>query len=83
MKSLDETQIYALYESCVLKPLIDSKTIASKFGVSLSDVEDQLKIGTEVEFEHTDDELIARTIASHHLYERLDYYTKLKQVESN
>jgi hypothetical protein len=41
----------------------------------------QLKIGTEVEMEHTDNRQVAETIAKKHLDEMPDYYTKLKKME--
>jgi hypothetical protein len=43
--------------------------------------EEQLKIGTEHELEHTDDEDTAREIAMDHLAEDPDYYKKLKKIE--
>lgn len=44
---------------------------------------DQLSKGIEIEKEHTDNEIIAKIIAKDHLDECKDYYTKLKQMESN
>ena len=41
---------------------------------------EQLKEGTAVEMEHTDDEKIARKIAMDHLAENPEYYQKLKQA---
>lgn len=38
----------------------------------------ELKIGTEVELEHTDDLGVAAKIAMDHLAEHPDYYTRLK-----
>lgn len=40
----------------------------------------QLKIGIEVELEHTTDKKIAEIIAKHHLAEDPKYYTKLKTL---
>jgi antitoxin component of MazEF toxin-antitoxin module len=40
----------------------------------------QLKIGMEVEKEHTDDPEIAKEIAKAHLSERPDYYKKLLEA---
>ena len=41
----------------------------------------QLKMGIEVEKEHTDDPEIAKAIAKAHLSEIKDYYTRLKKME--
>jgi hypothetical protein len=42
----------------------------------------ELKMGTEVEKEHTDDPAVSQAIADDHLDEIPDYYTRLKQMES-
>jgi hypothetical protein len=42
---------------------------------------EQLKIGIEVEHEHTKDSKIAEIIAKHHLEEDPEYYTKLKKAK--
>jgi hypothetical protein len=42
---------------------------------------DALREGTQVEFEHTDSEGMAREIAMDHLTEDPEYYKKLKQIE--
>lgn len=44
---------------------------------------DQLKMGIEVEAEHTDDPAIAKEIAKDHLAEVSDYYTRLKKMEAD
>jgi hypothetical protein len=41
----------------------------------------QLKMGTKVEMEHTNDPKLARRIATHHLEEHPQYYTFLKKME--
>ena len=41
---------------------------------------EQLKIGIEVEKEHTNDPNVAETIAKKHLDETPDYYKKLKKA---
>lgn len=41
----------------------------------------QLKIGIEVELEHTNIRKVAETIAKQHLEEDPQYYTKLKKME--
>lgn len=44
---------------------------------------EQIKMGIEVEKEHTTDPVIAERIAKDHLAEIPDYYTRLKQMESD
>jgi len=58
------------------------ESIAKKHGVSVSKIKQQLKIGTKVEMEHTDDEDEACSIAMDHLVEFSDYYDRLKRMES-
>jgi hypothetical protein len=41
----------------------------------------ELKMGIEVEYEHTTNPLIARKISLDHLSETPDYYTRLKRME--
>lgn len=67
------------YES--LKPAKTPQEIASKHGVEIARVEKALSDGTKVELEHTDDEVMAKHIASHHVFELIDYYDRLKSVE--
>lgn len=56
--------------------------IAAEKGVSEKDVDsDELKMGIEVEQEHTDDVDKARKIALDHLAEFPKYYTELKKME--
>ena len=43
----------------------------------------QVKMGIQVEKEHTNDPAIAEKIAKHHLAEDPKYYTKLKKMERN
>lgn len=40
----------------------------------------QLKMGIEVEKEHTNDSKLAEIIAKHHLAEDPQYYTKIKKM---
>lgn len=42
---------------------------------------DELKMGIEVEYEHTTNPIISRKIAMDHLVEIPDYYTRLKRLE--
>lgn len=60
------------------------ESLARKHKVSVELIKKQLKMGTEVEMEHTDDPKEARKIALDHLAEVPDYYTKLlKYVEGD
>ena len=43
--------------------------------------EKELAMGIEVEYEHTDNPIIAERIALDHLTEIPDYYTRLKKME--
>lgn len=64
--------------------LKNPKTVAHimrKHGVSAREVMKQLRMGVAVEHEHTKDADLARTIALDHLFEKPDYYTRLKKVE--
>lgn len=44
---------------------------------------EQLRIGTEIEMEHTDKKKVAEKIAKDHLDECSDYYTRLVKLERN
>jgi Protein of unknown function (DUF5661) len=44
---------------------------------------EQIKMGVEVEVEHTNNKLIAEKIAKDHLAEIPDYYTRLKKMEAS
>ena len=57
-----------------------AEDIATKHGVKLGHIEDQLKMGIEVEYEHTNDIEIAKKISLDHLFEDPDYYTKLEKM---
>lgn len=61
-----------MYECCKLKM---GDVPDSKFDIK------QLKMGIDVEMEHTDDQKIAKQIAKAHLSEFPDYYTHLKEME--
>lgn len=68
------------------KEQLDKKTytpeqLAKKHGVSLGHINNQIKIGTAIEREHTSNRLLAREIALDHLKELPDYYTRLKKME--
>jgi cell division protein YceG involved in septum cleavage len=55
--------------------------VAKKHGVGVKGIENQLKKGIEIEFEHTKDKAVAREIALDHLYEIPDYYNRLDNME--
>jgi len=51
-------------------------------GITEEDVDpDELKMGMDVELEHTQFAIVARKIALDHLAEIPDYYTRLKEME--
>lgn len=57
--------------------------LASKKGIGEDDVNpDELKMGIQVELEHTSDKQMAKQIALDHLAEIPDYYTRLKKMEN-
>ena len=53
--------------------------IAKKHGVSVDEIENQLKIGMSIEAEHGKNKSSQREIAMDHLNEKPDYYKKLKK----
>lgn len=55
--------------------------IAKKHNVPIKAIQAQLKMGMEVEKEHTKDSDMAMDIALQHLAELPDYYTQLKKIE--
>ena len=55
--------------------------IAAKHKVAVADIIQALKIGKQVEQEHTKDEKTAEIIALAHLWEKPDYYTLLAKME--
>jgi len=56
--------------------------IAKIHNVTVEEIEEELRIGIEVEVEHTNDPAIARVIALDHLTEFPKYYTELKKMEN-
>lgn len=55
---------------------------SSEAGITENDVDqEQLKMGIEVEYEHTTDATVAKKIALDHLAEIPDYYTRLAKME--
>jgi hypothetical protein len=60
---------------------LTTKDIAEKFGVSVTKIERELRMGIPVELEHTKDKSVAKDIAMDHLAEMPDYYTRLNKLE--
>jgi hypothetical protein len=63
------------------KPEITADALAKKHSVKLSVIKRALDKGIKVEKEHATDIKTARTIASHHINEMLDYYDRLARME--
>ena len=61
---------------------ISIEDIAEKHNVDLSYAKKMLSQGISVEKEHTDSEDVASEIALDHLFEDIEYYTKLEKIES-
>ena len=57
------------------------KEIAAHHGVDLESILRELRMGIQVEFEHTKDEALSKEIALDHLLELPDYYTRLEKME--
>lgn len=55
--------------------------IAKKHGVSVESVRAELRMGLEIEKEHTEDFVQRKEYALDHLEEIPDYYTRLKKME--
>ena len=51
------------------------KDLAEKHNVDVKEIENEIKVGTKIEMEHTDSEKIAKEIAMDHIAEFADYYT--------
>lgn len=65
----------------IFKPTLSVQDIARKHNVTVSDVLKKLTLGIEKELEHTEDEEVAKIIASHHVEENIEYYDVLKENE--
>lgn len=63
------------------KPTPSAEQIAKKHGVSLDQINAQLKKGHKVESEHTDNKRLQDEIARDHLDEFPDYYDRLEKAE--
>lgn len=57
------------------------KELAEQYQQSVEVVMEELLKGIKVEYEHTEDEIIASEIARDHLGEDLHYYEKLATIE--
>jgi hypothetical protein len=57
--------------------------IAIKHSTKIEDVIKALEEGTKIEKEHTKNDSVAKTIAQHHLWESIDYYKKLEEMEKS
>lgn len=62
-------------------PTRGPRAIAAQHRVPVQQILKQLKLGIEVESEHTTDPAVAREIALDHLAELPDYYSRLRKME--
>ena len=75
-----------LFEVKETMPSVKTPTpeeLAKKYKVSVARVNQEVKRGTKVELEHTEDRKKAREIALDHLGEFLDYYDRLEKAEKS
>jgi hypothetical protein len=56
---------------------------ATKYNTTIDVIKQKIKDGAKVEMEHTSDIRFATEIAKDHIWEDLNYYTKLKKVEES
>ena len=54
------------------------KQLATKYGVSIAEINKRLKKGIAIEHEHTGNKIVAEKIAIDHIAEKLDYYKNFK-----
>ena len=73
----DTLNLGLIYES--IKPAKTVEEIANKYDITSEEVNSALDEGQAIEMEHTTNSSTARQIASHHIYEKLDYYKLLKK----
>lgn len=74
-----------LGEDAVKGGLADKMTdedLAKKHGVSVKEIQAQIKKGEKVEMEHTNDKVLAGEIARDHVFEDPKYYDKLATIEN-
>lgn len=87
-KPLSETESktrYTLKSSTAKKNFKQKEEIKGGKGDFMPDSDfdkEQLRLGTDVEFEHTKDKDKAKEIAKDHLTESKDYYRELKKMEA-
>lgn len=78
----DEDQIKGgLSDKLTLMDIVNKHFPDSVSKENIKDILDQLKMGIDVEMEHTDDPEVAFEIAMDHLSEMPDYYSKLSTIE--
>lgn len=83
-KGLDTEEVEAkayVLASALVQFLHDGKAVESGFTEDDADP-DELKLGIEIEMEHTSNPVMAKRIALDHLSEIPDYYTRLKAMEA-
>jgi hypothetical protein len=68
-----EKEVYAVLSSFISEGYSKGKDVKHDTN--------ELKMGIEVEYEHSTNQLISRKIAMDHLVEIPDYYTRLKRME--
>ena len=66
-----------------VKPHKTVEAIAKKHRMDVSNIQNQLKMGIPIEYEHTKNKTLATDIALQHLEEIPDYYTRLKKMEAS
>lgn len=81
VQQIIESKTFDVDPTDKLKPVPSVKEIAKKHGASIKEVNDQIKKGTKIEAEHTEDIETAKQIAQAHVDEILDYYDRLKTIE--
>lgn len=76
---------YLIFEAYSLKGIASGKSledIAKKHNTTVDNVKKCIEIGSKIEHEHTGNEEAAKKIATDHVYEDLEYYSKLKKIET-
>jgi hypothetical protein len=82
-KSVNEIAVYAGTLSGGLSQNKKLSDFVKKYNTTIDIVKEKIKEGARVEMEHTDDVNIAVEIAKDHLWEDLEYYTKLASIETH
>jgi hypothetical protein len=84
-ESEDELEEIAVQTDFIPGGLSSNKKLtdfATKYNTTIDIIKEKIKNGIKVEMEHTTDVRIATEIAKDHIWEDLNYYTKLKKVEN-